>query len=251
MGKPILKAYYGDIFFEFLAHSNKRDSIIVLPGFPSSNLMDDIIYFLYKEGFNVFVPRYKGTYQSKGQFLKTNPVGDLIKFIDQLKKGKAISLWDNKVISFEINKVLLLGGSFGGSMALALAADSKEISKVILASPVWDFKEHNRHGNEQDLDSLTCFVKKAYKNLYQYQFNSLVRVIDKFKEFSPKHYLSNLNIPILVFHDPNDESVSIDHSRNMKTVIKNMKLVESDTGHGLSIKLLGKYFDKIKIFLED
>ena len=250
MGKPILKAYYRNIFFEFLVHPDKRDAIIILPGFPSSNVMDDIIYFFYEKGFNVFVPRYPGSYQSKGQFLKTNPITDLLKFIDQLKKGKAVSLWDDNEISFEISKIFVFGGSFGGSVALALATGSKGASKVVLISPVWDFKEHNKQHNEQDLDSMTCFVKKAYKNLYRYQFNSLVQTVSRFKEFSPKYYLNKLNTPILVFHDPDDKSVSINHSRDIKKVIKDIQIVESDTGHGLSIKLLNKYFDKIKSFLE-
>ena len=251
MSKPILKAYYGDIFFEFLVYPDRRDSIIILPGFPSSNVMDEIIYFLHEKGFNVFVPRYRGSYQSKGQFLRKNPIIDLINFIDQLKKGKAISLWDDSRISFETNQIFVFGGSFGGSMALALTASSKEISKVVSVSPIWDFKKHNKQSNEQNLDKMTNFVKRAYKNLYRYQFNSLIQAMSKFKEFTPEYYSNKLNIPVLVFHDPEDKTVSINHSRDMKTAIKNMQIVESNTGHGLSIKLLDKHFDKIKAFLRN
>ncbi|NMB66517.1 hypothetical protein GYA25_00435 [Candidatus Woesearchaeota archaeon] len=41
----ILKAYYGNIFFEFLTHNEPADAILILPGFPSSNKEDDLMKF--------------------------------------------------------------------------------------------------------------------------------------------------------------------------------------------------------------
>ena len=250
MKKPILKAYYGDIFFEFLIHDIKKDSIILLSGFPSSNCMDEIIYFLHEKGFNVFVPRYKGTFQSKGEFLKTNPIIDLVEFITQLKKGRATSLWNMKNISFEIGQIFVFGGSFGGSIGCALAATSKDISKAVLATPVWDYEIHNKEFKEQDLNQLTKFVKRAFKNLYRYKFNSLPKEIKRFKEFSLPFYKKNLKTHTLVFHDPNDSAVSVEHSRRVVKYIKNIKLIETNTGHGLTIKLLDKYYPKIEAFLK-
>lgn len=70
MEKPILKAYYGDIFFEFIVHDKPAEAILYLEGFPSSGSHEQEIGFLYKKGYNVFVPHYKGTYQSRGRFLE-------------------------------------------------------------------------------------------------------------------------------------------------------------------------------------
>jgi len=251
MKKPILKSYFGEIFFEFMVHKEKRDAIIILPGFPSSNNLDEIISFFYEKGFHVFFPRYKGTFQSKGFFLGTNPVNDLTKFVTQLKKERAINLWDMKRVHFKINKLYLLGGSFGGSVACALSATSREVTKAVVASPIWDYEMHNKEFKEQDLVQLTRFVKRAFRNLYRYNFNNLVDKMKKFKEFSFSFYEKNLKKPILIFHDSNDYSVSIKHSRNAVKNIKNLKLIETDAGHGLSIKLLRGYYSQIEKFLRD
>ena len=167
MKEPILKGYFSDIFFEFLVHKDKKNTIIILPGFPSSNVMDEKIYFLHKKGFNVFIPRYKGTYQSKGEFLKSNPIIDLSNFVTELKKGTAISLWDMRSIQFDTEQIFVFGESFGGSIACALAATSQDIKKAVIAAPVWDFKNHNKNHDEQDLRHLTTFIKKAFLNLYR------------------------------------------------------------------------------------
>ena len=250
MKEPILKGYFDDIFFEFLIHKDKKDVIIILPGFPSSNVMDEKIYFLYEKGFNVFAPRYKGTYQSKGKFLESDPIIDLSNFITELKKGSAISLWDMKSIKFETEQIFVFGESFGGSIACALAIASKDIKKAVIAAPVWDFKNHNKDHNEQDLRYLTEFVKRAFINLYRYKFKSIDKEMEKFKNISFEYYEENLRTPILVFHDPADNSVSIEHSRKAERAIRDIKLIETNAGHGLSIKFLNEFYPQIEAFLK-
>tara|TARA_B100000315_G_scaffold129860_1_gene119477 strand:+ start:1398 stop:2153 length:756 start_codon:yes stop_codon:yes gene_type:complete len=251
MKKYTSKNYFGEIFFEFAVHEGKRDAIILLPGFPSSNIMEDIIYFFYEKGFNVFFPRYKGTFQSGGHFLKSNPTKDLSEFISFLKKGKSLNLWDEKMVSFEIDKFYVFGTSFGGSIACSLAYVSEDVSKVVVGTPVWDYESHNQEFNEQDLEKLTGFVKRSLKNIYRYDFKNLVDEMKRFKQFSFSFYKKNLKKPVLVFHDLNDNSISIEHSRKAEKEIKSVDLIETDTGHGLSIDLLNKYYPSIDKFLKD
>ena len=250
MKEPILKGYFSDIFFEFLVHKDKKNTIIILPGFPSSNVMDEKIYFLHKKGFNVFIPRYKGTYQSKEEFLKSNPIIDLSNFVTKLKKGVAISLWDMRSTQFDTKQIFVFGESFGGSIACALAATSQDIKKAVIVAPVWDFKNHNKNHDEQNLRHLTEFVKKAFLNLYRYKFDSIDKEMEKFKEVSFEYYKNNLKIPVLVFHDPADKSVSIEHSRMAEKAIKNVKLIETNAGHGLSVKFLNEFHPQIETFLK-
>lgn len=249
MTKPILKSYYKEIFFEFLTHNNKCDTIIILSGFPSSNQNNELMYFFYENGFNVFFPRFKGSFQSKGKFLKTNPIDDLLFFIKELKKGYAKNLWDMNKIYFENKKINLVAESFSGAIACGLAACSNDVFKIILGSPVLDYKKHNINGDEQDLNALTLFVKRAYKNLYRYSFNSLQNEINNFKEISPDFYLRLLNKPILLFHDPSDETVSIKHSETFFKNMENCKIIKTNKGHGFK-RLLEEYSDLIIDFLK-
>ena len=192
MKKPILKAYYGGIFFEFVLQDRTADAVIILPGFPGRNDYNELISVFFDRGYHVFVPRYRGSYQSSGDFLSKNPVDDLIMFDRNLKKGKAKSLWDNKVQQFKINKKILIAGSFGGPIACGLATKQPGFSHIILASPVWDFKKHNEKNDEQDLEKLTKFVQRAYKNCYRVKFNNMQERIFKFKDLQPENYLSGI-----------------------------------------------------------
>jgi esterase/lipase len=236
---PILKAYYGDIFFEFLVHSKeegwKRDAIVLLPGFPSASKYDYEMRFLFQRGFNVFFPRYKGTYQSKGKFLNENIVLELKKFLEELKKGKAKSLWDNSVVNFSVGgNIILFGGSFSGAVACGLGAVDKDISKIVLFSPVWDFKKHNENGDEQDLEKLTPFIKRAYKNLYRVGFESLSKKMGEFRECSPDFYLNRLagrETGVLIFNDPEDKTVSIKHTLEVIKKHPWIKSIEHNKGH--------------------
>lgn len=251
MAIPILKAYYGKIFFEFLVHKGKKDSIILLEGFPSSNQRDYLMRFFYEKGFNVFFPRFKGSFQSEGVFLETDPVKDILYFIEKIKEGSAKNLWDMEDIMFSTGKINLIGSSFSGAIACGLSASSKEISRLVLASPVLDYEKHNIKGNEQDLDSLTMFVKRAYKNLYRFSFNSIQEKMNTFDKISPNFYLKSNMPPTLIFHDPTDNSVSIQHAREICSKLKNCQLVETEEGHGFSEKLLDKYSKKILNFLRE
>jgi pimeloyl-ACP methyl ester carboxylesterase len=251
MEEPILKAYYGDIFFEFMLQKKSADAIIILPGLPSSNSSDEILRFFYSKGYHVFSPKYKGTYQSNGKFLKTNIVEDLSAFLDALNTCSAKSLWDGKRLNFRIKEKILLGGSFSGAIACGLAAKRKELSRIILFAPIWNFVKHNEFGDEQDLLFVTGLIRRMYKHLYRFDFKNIQKQLSNVKEIDPSNYLKSLDQPILIFHDPNDKTVSIRHTYQMLKLLKRGQLVAVGYGHALRVKALQKLYPKIDAFLND
>ena len=253
MKKPILRGYYGGIFFEFVLQDRLADAIIILPGFPSGNDFNELIAFFFERGYHVFVPRYRGSYQSAGIFLSKNPVDDLIYFIDNLDEGSAKNLWDMKKEEFRINKKILLSVNFGGPIALGVAAKSGNVSHVILEAPIWDFKVHNEGGDERDLQNLTEFVRNAYKNCYRFKFKGMTRKLNKFEELNPAYYLPKLSesgIPLLIMHDPNDKIVSIKHTRQKLALLPKATYLEHYLGHKLNRDLLVAYWKEIDKFIK-
>jgi len=247
MRKYTLKAYYGDIFFEFLVQDKSADCICFLPGFPSGNNYNELMYYLYGKGYHVFTIRYKGSYQSKGKFLDTNIVDDLIEFIEHLKKGIAISLWDLKEIHFKINNRYLFASSFGGAIACGLVSKIDFFNKMVLFAPVWDFSKHNKEFLEQDLQHLTIFTQRAYQNCYRFDFDDIQKELERFDEIKTRNYINKLNCPILVFHAINDQTVSINHSLNIAKLKPNIKIIKHNLGHGAKVELLRMFeteFDK-------
>lgn len=278
----ILKSYYGDIFFEFLADKDNSDSIIILPGFPESGKDNEMMFDLYEKGFNVFRPRYRGSFQSKGRFLENStttdttdnkgttsnansatttdnngysenlepwssktfsPVQGMKEFVEGLMEGEAVNLWNDTKVKFEPGNLHLVAGSFSGCIACGLESEMDSFSSITLFSPVWDFSKHNEEFDEQNLERLTNFVKKAYRNLYRFSFSNLKERMKKFDDLNPENYLDNLDTDLTVFHDPKDCVVSIEHSRRMVGRINGADLVEHGEGHGVKHGILEEHFE--------
>ncbi|MEK6892785.1 MAG: prolyl oligopeptidase family serine peptidase [Nanoarchaeota archaeon] len=251
MKKPLLRAYYGGIFFEFVLQDRTADAAIILPDFPGRNDFNELVELFFDRGYHVFVPRYRGTYQSSGEFLSKNPVDDLIMFTKNLDKGFAKSLWDMEKKVFKINKKILITGSFGGAIACGLAAKHQGFSHLILAAPVWDFARHNEKGDEQNLQHMTEYVKRAYKNCYRFEFDDLAKRLNKFKELNPEYYHAKLkDFPVLVFHDPNDKIVAFKHTKEMLSVLSKATYIEHYLGHGLSASLLSAFWAEVDKFIK-
>ena len=250
MKKSILRGYYGGIFFEYVLQDRKADAVVILPGFPSGNDFYDLIAYFFEKGYHVFVPRYRGSYQSLGVFLSKNPVDDLIFFVEHLKEGEAKSLWDEKKEHFVVNKLILVGGSFSGAIACGLVAKSPVFSHLILYAPVWDFNEHNSSGDEQDFQKMTDFVKNAYKNCYRFKFKSIVKKLGKFDELKPPYYIPKLNLPVLILHDPNDRVVAFRHTKKYLGLIPRATYLEHYLGHKLTRDLLSAFWKEIDKFIK-
>jgi len=251
MKKPVLRAYYGGIFFEFVLQDNVADAVIILSGFPGRNDYNELISLFYDRGYHVFVPRYRGSYQSLGTFLTKNPVDDLILFNKNLDKGFAKSLWDQSKVEFKINKKILVTGSFGAPIALGLAAKQPGFSHIILASPIWDFAKHNDKGDEQDLNKLGEYAKRAYKNCYRIKFGNLIEKLGKFPELNPEYYFHTIkDFPILVLHDPNDKIVTFRHTKEILPCLSKATYVEHYLGHGINDSLLNAFWAEIDKFIK-
>lgn len=247
MDDHILSSYIGDIYFDFKIHEQSEGTILFLEGFPSKGRYSEEIKLLYDKGYNIIWPHYKGSYQSDGEFLKNNPVKELNEFIKELKKGWIINLWDLSKVKIQIKKLYLFGSSFSGAICCGLSTLEK-FDKIVLFSPVWDFDKHNSEKDEQDLDKLVSFVKRAYKNLFRFGWNSMVSRFKQFEECSSDYYVSKLNVPLLVFHDPEDKTVSIKHTYNIVKKL-DIELIEHDLGHSAREVLISKW-EYIEKFLE-
>ncbi|MEM4259325.1 MAG: hypothetical protein QXS38_01000 [Candidatus Pacearchaeota archaeon] len=251
MKKPILRGYFGGIFVEFVLQDRLADAIILLPNFPSGNDFSELIAFFFEKGYHVFVPRYRGSYQSAGKFLSKNPVDDLIGVLNALDEGEIKSLWDGKKQSFRINKKILVSSGFGGAIALGLAAKSGLASHLILQAPIWDFKMHNSNGDEQDIEKMSEFVRNAYKNCYRYSFKNFRRKMSKFEELNPAYYLPRVNeLPILVMHDPNDKIVNLRHTKEKIALLQKATYLEHYLGPKLNADILSAYWKDIDKFIK-
>ena len=116
---------------------------------------------------------------------------------------------------------LLIGHSLGGIAAAAAACALNEIQAVAtIASPsrpahVLDhFEQHIPKILHQGFDEVIVF-DRSFKFTKEY--------IENLKTYDEKHFIKNLNKPILIFHSPLDTIVSIDEAAKIFVEAKHPK----------------------------
>ena len=117
-------------------------AMILCDGLPVVPRRKETMEFLANQGFLVLYPRYRGTWESDGKFLKRPIIEEIEIWIELLKSGKIQELFSGKTFSFDLDEIFLVGVSFGGSVALEASVVSG-ISKIVALSPVVDFSKFN------------------------------------------------------------------------------------------------------------
>ena len=128
------------IIAEFLppARPRKKQKVIILcDGMPGIPRKQALMEFLAAKGYWVFYPRYRGAWESGGEFLQKSPEQDIFDVIDELPKG-ICELAFGKRFSLQPDEIFVIGGSFGGAAAILASLDDR-VKKVIANCPVVDW----------------------------------------------------------------------------------------------------------------
>lgn len=223
----------GLIFDIILPKKYKYNLIIILPGLPEYPLPKELMFKLAEEGYGVLYPRYKGTYESNGNFLNESPAEDILKLIDSLKKKKEFKeLYGRTKVNIDFEKLFVLASSFGSSVALHLSKLTKDIDRFILIAPVIDFKKHGQRYEEQDLVSLKEFLIKGYPFLYRFDEKNYDRLLDGQIIPSAIENIGDYSGEIILLHSKEDSTISIENSKEFSKKCSKIKFLEiNQAGH--------------------
>jgi alpha-beta hydrolase superfamily lysophospholipase len=232
----ILRARFKkDIICEFLppatrAGARPSNKVIILcggmPGYPGKSAAPE---FLSKKGYWIFIPRYRGTWESGGSFLKSSPHRDVLDVIDELPRGFR-DLWSGKLYTIMHPEVYVIGSSFGGAAAI-LASRDPRVRKAVALSPVTDWRASSK---AEPIDKLRDFSRAAFGNAYRgtkKDFNKL----RSGKFYNPAYEAASIDgAKLLIFHAKDDEIV---HARTSVAFARatGAKLVLFPRGGHLSI----------------
>src|ERR1700757_2877725 len=91
--------------------SGKKQKVIVLcDGMPSIPRKQPLGEFLSNKGYWVFYPRYRGAWESDGQFLAKSPHQDILDVIDELPKGVSDIAFGQR-FAVTPDEIFVIGGS--------------------------------------------------------------------------------------------------------------------------------------------
>lgn len=237
-----------DIVTEFLPPEDKksRKVMIFCSGVPGTPNKDDVLEFFAQQGYWTFFPRYRGTWESSGIFLKQSLEEDLFDVIDALNE-KFTDTWTGKSYRVRPKHVTIVGSSFGGPAAIISTLDAR-VDRAICISPVVDWVAEDK---AEPLDDLYRILKEGYGGAYRLNKSSWNRLA-KGRFYNPVNYVDDLDgRKIMIFHAKNDKVV------RYKPVSKFAKgigcqLISLDKGGHLSSSMLmrNRYYRKVSKFLK-
>ena len=197
------------IVTEFLppARRGKRSRVIMLcDGMPSIPRKQPLVEFLSRQGFWVFYPRWRGSWESEGEFLQISPEQDVFGVIEQLPRGFRETAFGQR---FKVvpDEVFVIGGSFGGAAALLASLDPR-VSRVVANCPVvdWGILDSERE-KETSNPSYPAYIREAFGNAY----NLSARNWNKLRSgrfFNPVLHVKDFDpAKVIMFHAKDDPYV--------------------------------------------
>lgn len=202
-----------------------------LPSYPAKQKYQKFFDYFCSKGFTVFVPRYRGTWESGGKLFENCPSLDIKEIIDELPKGFE-NLWDKTKYKIKNPEVYLYGSSFGGP-AVLLNSKDKRVKKVIATSPVLDWRDQG--DTTEPIETIEWFVKEAFGEGYRIIKNGWKKILSG-AFYNPATSLETIDgKKCLIVTSEDDDVVS---KKAVKSFCNNSgaKLIFAKKGgHGLDI----------------
>jgi pimeloyl-ACP methyl ester carboxylesterase len=156
--------FKNEIVAEFLPPSRPRKKqklIILCDGMPSIPRKQPLSEFLAAKGFWVIYPRYRGAWESGGEFLSRSPHEDILDVLDELPKELEEIAFGQR-FRLAPHQVFVIGGSFGGAAAILLSLDHR-VTRVVANCPVvdWSILDELRRPRLRNRTTPTTSAKRS------------------------------------------------------------------------------------------
>ena len=242
-----------EIVAEFLppARSGKRQKVIVLcDGMPSIPGKQSLAGFLAGKGYWVFYPRYRGAWESDGEFLKTSPHLDILDVIDELPKGVS-ELTFGQRFALAPDEIYVMGGSFGGAAAILASLDPR-VQKAVANCPVVDWAVLAKSEKaETSNPSYAAYIREAFGRAYRLSDRNWQRLRTGVF-YNPAHHIREI-VPskVMMFHAWDDPYIPYKSVARFaaRTGIQLKSLRRG--GHLSTDETIRKHWPQIKKFFEE
>src|ERR1700722_1389979 len=241
-----------DIVTEFLppARPGKRQRVIILcDGMPSIPRKQPLAEFLAGKGYWVFYPRYRGAWESSGEFLKRSPHEDILEVIGGLSK-EFRELAFGRRFRLSVDEVFVIGGSFGGAAAILSSLDPR-VRRVVANCAVVDWTIlPEEQKKETSNPSYAAYIRSAFGDGYRLSDRNWKK-LDGGKFYNPAYHAREVTASkVLMFHAQDDPYVpyrSVEKFARQTGV--RLKLFRRG-GHLSTDMIVRQYWPQIRKFFE-
>lgn len=240
------------IVAEFLPPTRERKTqklIILCDGMPSIPRKQSLSEFLAAKGFWIIYPRYRGAWESGGQFLEKSPHEDILDIIDDLPKGIEEIAFGRR-FRLSPDQIFVIGGSFGGAAAILASLDPR-VKGVIANCPVVDWKILDRSEKvETSKENYAEYIREAFGNGYRLSDANWEKLRSG-TFYNPWPHRNEVTpSKILMFHAKDDPYVPYECSRRFAdSTGVTLKSLQRG-GHISTDYITRKYWPQIKKFFD-
>jgi pimeloyl-ACP methyl ester carboxylesterase len=241
-----------EIVAEFLppARPRKNQKVIVLcDGMPSVPRKQPLMKFLAQKGYWVFYPRYRGAWESDGEFLRKSPHEDILDVISELPRGVKDLAFGQR-FSLSPDEISVIGGSFGGAAAILCSLDDR-VRKVIANCPVVDWsilpaEEKAETSNK----SYSAYIREAFGRGYRLAQKDWAKLYAGSFYNPIRHVQEITSGKIMIFHAKDDPYISWKSVSRFAELTGARIRLFSRGGHLNTEHVVQKYWPQIKRFLD-
>ena len=244
--------FKNDIVAEFLPPrrgQRKQTLIILCDGMPSLPRKQSLSEFLAAKGFWVIYPRYRGAWESGGEFLAKSPHEDVLDILDSLPADIEEVAFGQR-FPLAPDGVCVIGGSFGGAAAILLSLDPR-VKRVIANCPVVDWGILNKTEKvETSKQNYAEYIREAFGNGYRLSDANWAKLRTG-TFYNPWQHRKEIDASkVLMFHAKDDPSVPYARTKQFAE-ITGIKLKTLQRGGHISTDYITrKYWREIKKFFD-
>lgn len=236
-----------NIVAEFWAPRRPSSKAVILyDGCPSVPSKERVAKFFVRKGYWVFHPRYRGTWESGGEFLKKSPADDVDLVIGAIEKGFR-DTWSGITYYLDIREFIIVGASFGGTQAI-LASRNSKATKAIAIAPVVDWSVETR---EEPFAVFLRQVCDGFPGAYRCPKKNFKKLLTK-KFYNPVDWAPVLNgKKLFLVHAKDDPSVPYLPTKRFARNIGATYVERARGGHLSSLIVTERaMWKKVKMFLQ-
>src|SRR5579864_837884 len=248
----MFRARFGELLAEFLPPSSpriKQRLIVLCDGMPSIPRKQPLAEFLAKRGFWVLYPRYRGAWESGGEFLARPPHQDILEILDTLP-AQVEEVAFGQRFRLAPDQIFVIGGSFGGAAAILLSLDPR-IVRVVANCPVVDWSVlANSEKAETSNPNYAAYIREAFGNAYRLS-DANWNKLRSGTFYNPWHHRNEIEgHKVLMFHAKDDPNVPYERARRFADITGSKLKTLQRGGHISTNYVARKYWREIKAFFD-
>jgi dipeptidyl aminopeptidase/acylaminoacyl peptidase len=242
--------FKNEILAEFLppARACKKQKLIILcDGMPSIPSKQSLSEFLSSKGFWVIYPRYRGAWESGGEFLRKSPHEDILDVLDELP-GKLEDIAFGQRFRLAPDQIFVIGGSFGGAAAILLSLDSR-VARAVANCPVVDWSIlHDAEKSETSNPNYAEYIREAFGNAYRLSDGNWKK-LRRGTFYNPWHHRNEIDgSKVLLIHAMDDPNVPYSRTREFAEITGSRLKTLKRGGHISTNYITRKHWREISSF---